>query len=294
MRLTCPNCNAQYEVPPDAIPPEGRDVQCSACSHRWHEPGAAAAPAPEPWDEVPRADDDGEEADDIADVEAAPVLQSPPRPAASPMAIEILRAEAQREARARAEEASARGAPTGPSAEVARIALTDRPPAALPEDGPDAIGAALRRRPPVAEPAPEPAAEPATPAPTPAPALAAVTVAATPRPPRRPERQVDPEAMNATLRPTTERRSDRLAPFDPPRRRRSSFASGFWSALVVLLILAGLYLLRPQIVEALPASATVLDPYAEAVDRGRDWLDGQVESFLTSGLPPEAQPAAAE
>lgn len=35
MRLTCPNCGAQYEVPEDVIPPEGRDVQCSNCSSTW-------------------------------------------------------------------------------------------------------------------------------------------------------------------------------------------------------------------------------------------------------------------
>ncbi len=48
MRLTCPNCTAQYQVPADAIPENGRDVQCSACDHTWFQSGtidtAAAAP----------------------------------------------------------------------------------------------------------------------------------------------------------------------------------------------------------------------------------------------------------
>jgi predicted Zn finger-like uncharacterized protein len=35
MRLTCPNCDAKYEVPDDAIPEGGRDVQCSNCGHGW-------------------------------------------------------------------------------------------------------------------------------------------------------------------------------------------------------------------------------------------------------------------
>ena len=35
MRLTCPNCDAQYEVPDDVIPAEGRDVQCSNCGMTW-------------------------------------------------------------------------------------------------------------------------------------------------------------------------------------------------------------------------------------------------------------------
>ena len=35
MRLTCPNCDAQYEVDDRAIPDAGRDVQCSNCGHTW-------------------------------------------------------------------------------------------------------------------------------------------------------------------------------------------------------------------------------------------------------------------
>lgn len=35
MRLVCPNCGAQYEVPDDVIPHGGRDVQCSNCGHTW-------------------------------------------------------------------------------------------------------------------------------------------------------------------------------------------------------------------------------------------------------------------
>lgn len=35
MRLICPNCGAQYEVPDDVIPENGRDVQCSNCGDTW-------------------------------------------------------------------------------------------------------------------------------------------------------------------------------------------------------------------------------------------------------------------
>ena len=35
MRLTCPNCGAQYEVPAEVIPETGRDVQCSDCGTTW-------------------------------------------------------------------------------------------------------------------------------------------------------------------------------------------------------------------------------------------------------------------
>ena len=35
MRLTCPQCETQYEVPDDAIQGEGRHVKCSNCGHTW-------------------------------------------------------------------------------------------------------------------------------------------------------------------------------------------------------------------------------------------------------------------
>ena len=39
MRLTCPNCNAQYEVDAAVIPDMGRDVQCSNCGQTWFQHG---------------------------------------------------------------------------------------------------------------------------------------------------------------------------------------------------------------------------------------------------------------
>jgi predicted Zn finger-like uncharacterized protein len=35
VRLLCPKCDAEYEIPNDVIPAEGRDVQCSACQETW-------------------------------------------------------------------------------------------------------------------------------------------------------------------------------------------------------------------------------------------------------------------
>ncbi|CTQ48597.1 zinc-ribbon domain-containing protein [Jannaschia donghaensis] len=43
MRITCPNCNAQYEVGDDMIPSEGRDVQCSNCGTTWFQDGRPRA-----------------------------------------------------------------------------------------------------------------------------------------------------------------------------------------------------------------------------------------------------------
>lgn len=51
MILTCPACDTQYRLKDGAIPPEGRQVRCAACKHKWHQAGegdAEAAPAPAP------------------------------------------------------------------------------------------------------------------------------------------------------------------------------------------------------------------------------------------------------
>ncbi|NDR57996.1 zinc-ribbon domain-containing protein [Aliiruegeria sabulilitoris] len=46
MRLTCPNCGAQYAVDARVIPDTGRDVQCSNCGKTWfqHHPDHQSAP----------------------------------------------------------------------------------------------------------------------------------------------------------------------------------------------------------------------------------------------------------
>ena len=56
MRLTCPNCDAQYEVPDDVIPQDGRDVQCSNCGNTWFQvhPDQAASIVDDP--ELPEPD----------------------------------------------------------------------------------------------------------------------------------------------------------------------------------------------------------------------------------------------
>jgi predicted Zn finger-like uncharacterized protein len=66
MRLVCPNCDAKYEVPDDAIPESGRDVQCSSCGHAWFQlhPDAEIA-----------AEDEAELfGDDLADAEPEPEM----------------------------------------------------------------------------------------------------------------------------------------------------------------------------------------------------------------------------
>ncbi|WP_135506614.1 zinc-ribbon domain-containing protein [Roseovarius aestuariivivens] len=47
MRLICPNCGAQYEVPDEVIPESGRDVQCSDCGDTWFQYHPDYPPDPE-------------------------------------------------------------------------------------------------------------------------------------------------------------------------------------------------------------------------------------------------------
>ncbi len=86
MRLTCPNCGAQYEVPEDVIPAEGRDVQCSNCGKTWFQessaalaqrqadsPAASQAASPVPSQASPPQEDEVEAASEPRAQAATPV-----------------------------------------------------------------------------------------------------------------------------------------------------------------------------------------------------------------------------
>ena len=83
MILSCPECPKTYDVPSSALPPGGREVECSSCGAVWFErgmmaqavnAGAAAADLAMPvWDEV-------------IDAEFKAVGATEPRPAPEPAA----------------------------------------------------------------------------------------------------------------------------------------------------------------------------------------------------------------
>jgi predicted Zn finger-like uncharacterized protein len=90
MRLYCPKCDAEYEVPDGMVPAAGRHVQCTVCHTRWFARGSAA---PAPSEEqiltrlearAPRPADAGGGGDELAGepAAAAPVVPLR-RPAAS-------------------------------------------------------------------------------------------------------------------------------------------------------------------------------------------------------------------
>ncbi|MEM9967739.1 MAG: zinc-ribbon domain-containing protein [Pseudomonadota bacterium] len=96
MRLNCPICEAIYEVPDDAIPPMGREVQCSNCEHRWFQIAAQTSGEP--------ARAPGTRSKDLSPQEAAEAAMETPPPTArslDPELADVLREEAAREVAAR-------------------------------------------------------------------------------------------------------------------------------------------------------------------------------------------------
>lgn len=85
MRITCPNCRAQYDVDSSMIPEAGRDVQCSSCAHTWlvsHTGENVAEEKPQAEQRLPEeveaeaVSDAGEEAETWDEVTPAPDEES--------------------------------------------------------------------------------------------------------------------------------------------------------------------------------------------------------------------------
>ncbi|WP_371037408.1 zinc-ribbon domain-containing protein [Rhodosalinus sp. FB01] len=306
MRLTCPNCGAQYEVPDEVIPEEGRDVQCSACGITWfqnhptHAGEEADGPAAAPEAAQPRAESDDDMAEDAQDSAEAP--PPPPRRELDPSVADLLKEEAEQEARARASEAAS------PIESQPELGLDDG-------DGEDAASRRAREaRARMArmrgEVAPEADAlvdrdadAPAEPADTPdipAPAQEEEVAAATGSAAAGARRDLLPDidAINPTLRATDEGTAIHAAPaaddgHEPEETGRGGgFSRGFAIALLLAVMLVVTYALAPQLSRDIPVLAPLLEGYVAVVDAGRGWLNGQVTGILVwlDGLT-EAKPA---
>lgn len=102
----------------------------------------------------------------------------------------------------------------------------------------------------------------------------------------------DIEEINSTLRATGDRSEAEADASDAETlgsgaRRRGKTRRGFF--LVVLLAVIGvlLYMYAPELSEAVPQLAGVMDSYVEAVNAARFWLDDMARSLAsgTSGTP---------
>lgn len=306
MRIICPNCGAQYEVPNDVVPETGRDVQCSNCgttwfqrhpsqdtelaeelgqkplSKEWSDPIPEDAPAAEPETPAPAAeepeaprpapalDDYDEDYDKAPAVAAAPALRRQLDPAIA----ELLREEAEREARARAEEAQrAQAFDTQPD-----LGLQD-PETEAERHQREARErmARLKGEKVQAAPKPAPVEEPPT-----APAQSS----------SRRELLPDIDQINSTLRAGTDRRPAEADDHDTPggaaaprgegaaRPEKSGSRAGFITAVAIALGMGGTYAYAPQIVETLPAAQPYLDGYLQWIDGFRLALDSKAQSLL--------------
>ncbi len=280
MRLICPNCDAQYEVPKEVMPPEGRDVQCSNCGQTWFQdhpdhpsekpqpsdveasPDDAfeAAATPDPAD-VTDQDDTEEHAFDAAvDDEAEDQPKLPERRELDPAVAEVLRAEAELEAEARRRETSVME--SQPDLGLAETSKDSEDPE---EPSRDQL-AKLRREYLDEEDAQE--------------ELLATTATAALG--SRRELLPDIEEINSSLRSN----SDRSAATDPgqtaqveEQEKRSSHL-GFLLTIGIFVLLALLYVFAPNVAETLPQAAPALDAYVSTIDGWRAWLDTQLSATL--------------
>lgn len=315
MRLVCPNCEAKYEVPDDAIPDTGRDVQCANCGHAWFQmrPRAATAPLaaataepePEPVAEAGAAAEEpvAEAASAEPDVVAQPDTETPAADVGDAVPPEEVKAPLATEGEAEAEVVASEA-----------DAKTDQP---------DAVVADAAAEPEVdveEDPEPDPQAAVATAASAYAVdesvlailreeaereanarraeaqalesqtdlGLDSLAVAKAPVPEPEPDLKPsarrdllpDVEEINSTLRPSEatgseEAGSAELPPSPEPRR---GFRSGFLTVMTAAILAAAVYLAAPQIGRLVPSLEGPLAGFVGFVDGLRLQLDGMMRS----------------
>jgi len=266
MRITCPNCGAQYEVPDEVIPSEGRDVQCSNCGNTWFQahpdfateaeeieakapppraPAGAPEPEVEPDDEF---EEDLEEEDEAPP--PAPPPPAPPRREVEPSVSDILREEAARETRLREGEAGG---------------LETQGDLGLDNVGDDEASRRSREaRERMARMRGETGEDSA--------------VAASGRSTMLP----DIDEINSTLRSDDE---DQGIPSEIeaamlPEQRRGGFARGFGLVLLIVILLVLIYANADKIVEAAPGLQGPVEAYVDGVNSIRIWLDSKLSGFI--------------
>lgn len=266
MRLICPNCGAQYEVPDEVIPESGRDVQCSNCGDTWFQahpdhPHAGDTPAAADTDLQPEDEQDWVEEPESEEPAPAPATEESRREL-DPDVANVLREEASREAEARAAEGRRGGLETQPD-----LGLSDA------EDEKDRRSHQAKAR------------------------MARLRGRATPEEEPRvdedeDEDDIDPgsrrsllpdiEEINSSISTKTDDGSADASARDGSRvqhgKKPSSgeFRRGLRLAIGLALIATAAYMFAPQFAEMVPAAAGPLNAYVEAVDAGRIALDEQL------------------
>lgn len=306
MRLTCPNCAAEYEVPEDVIPAEGRDVQCSDCGQTWFQAAAAHTAAAPLAEDAPAPAEAGEEPEQDA------AANTP-----------------QRAAEEAAEDAAEPVSEYGRLDEEAAAFFADSR-----QDGPDVFAQDAEEDMPPQQAEPQPqrarALDPALTgilreeAEREASLRAAESQSLETQPdlgleeaiapqdeaarrsrqardrmarirgedPRqlaaaesgsRKELLPDIEEINSTLRSAGSGAPAHYAATDElPVRRKNNFARGFSLSLIAALVMVIVYDNASLIAEKLPQAESALSGYVSWVDQMRLWLDAQVKTLTAA------------
>lgn len=270
MRLICPNCDAEYEVDAALIPEAGRDVQCSNCGHAWFQAsplveaeveaeealfapggGVAAQAVADMVAEGGAVNVDGDEAEEPSQQGTATAPAATRNIDAS--VLSVLREEAERESRARAQDAAAMETQT-------EMGLQGRAP------GTDsAVNSRIARMKGEAE----ANSQPLDPG-----ARAAA------------KREMLPEidTINSSLRARSERRpGDGAAVAETMGKaeaRQSGFRTGFVLSVMLIAVALTVYILAPKLAEMMPGLAGPLSSYVALVDGLRLMVDGVLQSLI--------------
>ena len=281
MRLICPNCSAQYEVPADVIPAEGRDVQCSNCQETWFqthpdtEPQTdvtqtlkehfaqtepEAAPIPEQSDAVSETDPIDYEferaldqeldtiAEDDPDIALAPAItHERSKREIDPSVADILREEAQREREQRAAETFEH---------QDEFALDADEPTSDPQ--PEKSGYIDPKLDDLDEMYKDTASD---------------------APASRRDLLPDIEEINSTLR-RDKKSANREEP-ETQAQRNASGRRGFRAAIILLLLAVAVYAYADLITSNVPQLVPYLDAYVAQIDQWRAALTDQTSGFLT-------------
>lgn len=251
MRLTCPNCNAQYEVDDKVIPKAGRDVQCSACGHTWYQypmDVALQMRAAELED-----DDDLDEEDAVEGAHPAPGHERASARQGGRIdktVLDVLREEAERELAERKRAQS--GIETQGDLGLTRPKSSKAAPSRI-------YGEDDAAPPPEAVVEPEPVAEE--------------------EPVRRRRLLPDIEELSSTLEPGDERRDDEDDAEDDDEDRRG-FRRGLSMVMLVAIALILLYMLAPLLTNMVPPLAGPLAAYVALIDGLRAAVAGSLRSLI--------------
>ncbi len=257
MRLTCPNCNAQYEVDETVIPKGGRDVQCSACGHTWYQYPLDIALQMRATDLDDDEDEDGdaEKAADTPRGGHGGVGRAAPR--IDKTVLDVLREEAEREMTER--QRSRTAIETQGDLGLTRPTRSKAAPSRIYGE--------------------DDAAPPPPPIPA-APDKAAPPVAADNGPVRRRNLLPDIEELTSTLEPGSERRSAESEAGVAAAGGDKGFRGGLTLVMLIAAALVALYLLAPIIVHYLPVARPALVGYVGVIDGLRTGIAGMVRGLF--------------